>query len=500
MRQNSVSQLPIQLQPQTFEINACVICKDDDRRLKWIQALLNRFIQVYGISQSGYRVFSKKDPLGTILEAGELPKQVDVILFHSSDAALWENSQIKGRSHFEFNAPGTPPVRAEVTRILRQTAPAFTIQASDIDQLADYVTQTRSSLPLMCCPQLEALPALLSLCQAHLQIQGQSESAESLHWVDALDLTDLAPQRLDQLRQVLVTEWQLFTGHSLPTAIDGLLDAISQPRQAIAPTLVAAAYASLTELNSFAAESSLDSADELPSEPAGETKTILAVRGNVASSAVASTLSTLLHLPQKVLDSDYPPRDWQFFRQAILVLAESQVMSTLARFRAQGFSGSVLVISNQPFDQIKRNYRVLRFGQGSHDAFAAPWLISSLLEKASQLVPMEPENLEFLQNEIAAPRDLYDEKIAPCLHDLKAAGSEQRDQIEEIVEQVRARTPVACHAIVTIANEQKQVQQHLQSALAMMENPQEYEQGRYRLEKAFDAWHERVTLVTEIPV
>jgi hypothetical protein len=499
MRQNSVSQLPSQLQPQTFGITACVICKDDDRRLKWIQTLWNKFVQVYGISQSGYRVFSSEDPLGTILEAGELPEQVDVILFHSSDATLWENSPLKGRYHFEFNAPGTPPIRVEVTRILRQTAPAFTIQASDIDQLADYITQNRSSLPLMCCPPLEALPALLSLCEAYLQIQGQSESAESLHWIDALGLADHL-QRLDQLRQVLVTEWQLFTEHSLPTAIDGLLDAISQPKQAIAPTLVAAAYASLTELDLFADESFFESSDESPAEIAGATKTILAVKGNVASSAVASTLSTLLALPQQVLDLNDPPDDWQFFRQAILVLAESQVMSILARFRSQGFSGSVLVVSNQPFDQIKRNYRVLRFGQGSHDAFAAPWSLSSLLEKASQLVPMEPENLEFLQNEIAAPKDLYDEKIAPCLHDLKAVGSEQRDQIEEIVEQVRARTPVACHAMVTIADEQKQVQQHLQSALAMMENPQEYDQGRYRLEKAFDAWHERVTLVTEIPV
>lgn len=496
-----MSQLLSQLQKQNVGITACVICKDEDRRLKWIHSLLSRFIQVYGISQSGYRAFSSEDLQGTILEAGELPEQVDVILFHSSDAALWENSPLKGQYNFEFNAPGTPPVRAEVTQILRQTAPAFTLQSSDIDQLADYITQNRSNLPIMCCPPLEALPALLSLCQAYLLTQGQSELAEPLYWLEALDLANLDPQRLDKLRQVLAAEWQLFTGRSLTAAMEGLLDAISRPRQTIAPTLVAAAYASLTDLELFAAESLLELSDELsPVEMAGATKTILAVGGNVASSAVASTLATLLHLPQQVLDSNHPPRDWQFLRQAILVLAENQVMSTLALFRAQGFSGSVLVISNQPFAQIKRNYRVLRFGQGSHDAFEAPWSFSSLLDRVSQLVPMEPENLEFLQNEIAAPKDLYDEKIAPCLQNLRAAGSEQRDQIEEIVEQVRARTPVACHAMVTIANEQKQVQQHLQSALAMMENPQQYDQGKYRLEKAFDAWHERVTLVTELPV
>ncbi len=480
---------------------ACVIC-EGNRGSEWAKLLTKRFSKIYVVAASSdCRLFFPNSKQGKSIPCNQLPSLIDVVVFHTGNENLWRKLKLKTQYTFEFNAVGSPGIRKgeEVHRIQRQTSP-LDVYDDDVEELFEYVAENRSLLPKMCFPQPEVLPAIVSLCQECLTIQNQAKTDDPLYWLEALDcLQDGKPdwQQFTRLQQALIQESELIGASDMPSAaISQLLEILSRPKQLSDRSAITAASSDLAVELGVSVESA---SVELPPF---EAKTILALKGSPASIAVATVLSSMLDVPRQIIDSVNQPIDWKPLRQTILVIAENQIVSTLANFRSKGFSGAVLVVSGKPFDQIKRNYRVLRFGQGSHDAFEAPWSISSLLMKASQLVPLEPENLRFLQNEIVAPKYLYEEKIAPCLQQLRASkyGSQSLVKVEEVVEQVRAKTPVACHAVVTIADEQKQVQQHWQSAVVMMKNPLQYSQGIQRFEKAVDAWKERVTLVTELPV
>lgn len=485
---------------------ACVIC-EGDRGSEWAKLLTKHFRKVYVISSnSNCSVFSPDSKQGKSIPCKQLPSLIDVVLFHTGNENLWFKSKLKTRYTFEFNKVGSPCTRQgeKIYSIQRQTCP-FDIYESDIEELFEYIVGSRKLLPTMCFPRLEVSPAIFSLCQEYLVAQDKSEVVQSLHWLEVLDcLQDAIPnqQRLHKLQQDLTREWKLVASDDhLSTSLSKLLEAISQPESVISLPVVTDAYSVLASKLALPTVELLH--QSLPAKlPPFEAKTILALKGNPASMAVADVLSRLLCIPRQIINPANQLLDWKSLRRSILVLAESQVVSKLANLRSQGFSGAVLVVSTQPFAQIKRNYRVLRFGQGSHDAFEQPWSLSSLLAKAIELVPMEPENLQFLQNEIKAPEHLYEQKIEPSLKRLREPDGSPKNLVEAeaVVEQVRAATPVACHAMVTIAGEQKQVQQHLQAALTMLEDHGQYWQGIQRLEKAFEAWRERVTLVTEVPV
>jgi hypothetical protein len=479
-----------------------VIC-EGDRGLEWGRLLARQFSKVYVIaSKSSCSLFHSSTQHYKSVPCEQLPSFVDVVLFHTGNENLWRNFGLDTKYTFEFNKIGSPSIRKQedVHPIQRQTLP-LDIYDDDIEELFEYVAKSRSLLPTMCFPQPEALPAIFTLCQAYLTIKERVKVVNPLYWLEALDcLQDGKPDRqgVIRFRQALTCELGLIgADDDLYYALYQLLETISQINQLINLSIITDAYFALAERLGI---SSIEvTSVEIPFT---NMKAILCFTGSPAGMTVATVLSTLLDIPKQAIDSSNCHPDWQALRETILVLSESQVVSTLANCRSKGFSGAVLVVSGKSFQKIKRNYRVLRFGEGSHNTFEQPWSLSSLLEKVSDLVPMEPENLRFLQNEINASAYLYEEKVAPSLKRLKTLDNKLQSlvEVQEAVKAMTTETPVACHAMVTIGNEKKQVQQHLQIALEMLEDHKRYQQGIQHLEKAFEAWRERIALVTEVPI
>jgi hypothetical protein len=488
---------------------ACVIARDE-RGDKLANLLLEHFSEVYVMaSLTDCRKFLPGDDSGRLWPSRRMPPQVDVLLFHSGDAALWQASHIQATHIFEFNTPGSPAQRSQHIRpILRATAPHFAIAPRDIAELYSYVSGTRSSPPSMCFPAPALLPALWILCQGYrAAVTQQPAVSQSSWWLQGLDSPRASQvNHLEQLHR----EWEI--AGLLQTAvepIDRLLQAIvppSAPANAVTPGLVEAAQQALAMYSSFADPIVGRSGDPSSTWETAEAEDqmIVAIRGQSPATATATVLATMLHCNLRLLNST-TETDLKaiapYFKLAvpsILVLTDSQ-MAQLPILRLQGFRGAVLVVSAEPFAILKQKHRILRFGQGSHDTFEAPWLLESLRDRATQLVPLEPENLRLLQNELKESERLYESQILPCLERLQKSAASELDtkKITEIVSRLVATTPLACHEEVTIDDNSEPLLQHLELGVKELQTPSLRSQGIERLNAGFELWHRLVSSTGE---
>ena len=473
-------------------LTACVICRDNRNSL-WAKALLNNFAEVYIIaSNSDYRKFNHSDTEGVIIPKSKLPTFIDAIFFHSSDEQLWRSCNLNSQHIFEFNTPGNPEVKEGILPILRPTAPNFAIKLQDIEEIADYVTGKSLSLPLICCKTLELLPALSLLSQTYLAVYSQQQEVwHPSWWLNGLGISEYSQKQADYLINLLDSEWQITRRNNsdkqdVATLIHHIASSTLSEKQ-INPNIVVAADQVLnTQL-------CLQSIDLVVRKIKSQFNTILAFRDSLTSVATASVISTLNNIPTLFIDENEHLHKSKAFKQSVIIMAENQ-LKHLPMLRVENFSGAVLVLTATPFSLLKQQYRVLRFGHGSHDCFGSSWVLPDLLNKIAELVPLEPENLKLLQKELQAMQKIRNNQITSCLENIKYLKnlSHEDDQrikdIENASEQWRADARVACHTVVKIGNERQQLQQHFHPALnnlSIQDNEQRY-QAISRLEEAFN--------------
>ncbi|MEM7064351.1 MAG: hypothetical protein AAF572_14445 [Cyanobacteria bacterium P01_B01_bin.77] len=459
----------------------CIIC-NDARAKKWgfILAQSGRFSRIYLVlSEYDFQEISSESTDGSLIEEDQLPNAFDGILFHSSNHSLWQSLDITAKYIFEFNTPGDPKKREGVLPILRQTAPYFNIKQQDIRELSDYITEQRKQLPLCCTKivQPQVLPGLACLFQLYFEqlekgnqaiqpsffheVWGQQSGAEIAYgsfqkWVN-------------QLTEEWKYQWRLLDNASVSkNSIDDFLKAVLTDSPSITPDLINQTYHDLRDKLGLQLKT-----NDLSFKQPEEIKSVISLIGSPASHALAKVLSAVWQVPQLSLTLNQDNVQ-NMQRDALLVLDESQVHD-LKQMRLWGFAGAVLVISKEPFHNLKQRHRVLRFGQGSHKSFPAPWNLQDLLQDLEDMIPLAPENLQFLQQELKASQKLCSSHINPALQCLKHLDSLDGiiknviEELEEIVSKIRTDLPVACHATIIIkthhGKEQCQIQEHFHAAL-----------------------------------
>ncbi|MFB2979569.1 hypothetical protein [Microseira sp. BLCC-F43] len=216
------------------------------------------------------------------------------------------------------------------------------------------------------------------------------------------------------------------------------------------------------------------------------------------ANSVATVVATLLGIERMGLQQPIGKAKVKFPKQSVLVLSCEQI-SRLAELRLHGFDGAVLVLASESFDALGAKHPILLWGQGSHDACTYPWKLPDLLEKVAELVPMEPENLKMLQKELKAADRWFQRRVIPCLRKLaKKQGNGAVDakalrSLTTIIEQLRADTPVACHAVVEVGGYSAQIQQHFQTLLEQMGQPDNYDDTQIvLLREVFTKWRDLV--------
>lgn len=228
---------------------------------------------------------------------------------------------------------------------------------------------------------------------------------------------------------------------------------------------------------------------------------------SVVALAAATAISTLLDIDQILLmtygqknQDDLTEAPVKLPKQSVLVLSQAQI-NQLAGLRLRGFSGAVLVLSTEPFHALKAKYKILRWGQGSHEACQSPWELSALIEAVTELVPLEPENLKMLQKELKAPERWFQRQVVPCLKRLEKQQGNLADRkryqarqdaiasLSTIIEKLRSDTPVVCHAVVEIAGRSAQIQQHFQILIEAIAQSQADDATQIALlRQVFEQW------------
>jgi hypothetical protein len=492
-----------------FDLTVVVIC-NDERGDTLVNLLVDKVANLYLLKKGQCRLFNSEDPVGLSIPRNQLPPKADATLYHYTDTKLWKQVSIDSRFTFEFNTPGQPEAREGVLPIFRQTFPYFDIRPSDIDELLEFVQGKRRELPQICQPTIQLkrdlLPAVDMLCQHSLAPSTTTVHLEavSLWWRQKLDIG--ANKQLDEpdRKHILHQLKQEGADDELIQLIVSLLglnpeiEAGGEAGSISSTDITASIKAVFRQVRAILGGSQPPLLESLTR--AGEvSRPVLAIPGSHLSSVATSVLSDCLNLPKFSLIPDSVTSLALPLQTSLLVLFEYQV-SELAKLRAKGFSGPVLVLTYDTFAILKRKHRVLRFGQGSHDALTIPFSLTDLITKAQALVPMEQENLRFLQNELDAVDQLYRREIKPSLDklELEQASSEASlEKVTTLIETLRSKTPVACHTVVTIGTESLQIQQHLRQALKQLKHPAaqkitDQENPLAYLKTAFEYWRELV--------
>lgn len=500
-----------------FNLKVIVIC-NDGRNDTLVKLLQHQVTELYMLKAGRCKKFTPDDPDGLSMPRNQLPITVNALLFHSTDLKLWKDVQIKAEYTFEFNTPGSPLPKENVLPIYRQTFPYFAITPNDVDELLSYISG-RHTFPSMCQPPftLDILPAMLTLCQFYLdRVTKEAIIDEKVTqpewWLSSLGLLQQDEKQLNPLTyhsalKKLKAEWENLNAAPVTHNCSGRFvkslvieqseycEVVTQPVQY---QTVVDVYNELTialspQVSSRAVAASVDS-DEIPS-----INIIVAIKGSFAAIAAATVITETLRAKAsdvrlKMLEPEDPKVEDTFPKNSILILADFQVAS-LPALRLQGFAGAVLVLSRDSFSNLKRKYRVLRFGQGSHDALTILFTLPDLLVKAQNLVPMELENLRFFQNELKAIDKIYQKRILPILTQLEqpALNLEVTTQeISTLIEQMRTETPVACHTVVTINHQPLQIQQHLRQALDTLQKQGEVNSKISYWKAIFEQWYKLV--------
>jgi hypothetical protein len=223
-----------------------------------------------------------------------------------------------------------------------------------------------------------------------------------------------------------------------------------------------------------------------------QSQPIVIISGNPLNAAIAAVIPLFLDAEIISLSPAQLTTQPKIPTRAILILNDTQI-SHLPNLRLHGFAGAVLSIATNPHHNPSQKHRILRWGQDSHATFTAPYSLPELLDSIANLVPLEPENLKMLQTELTAPKRWFQSRIIPALKELTQDPTDT-SKIAQIVSEIRAKTPVACHASIEIAGETAQIQQHFTYILKDLSSPPLCSDRTSdlldKLRQTFDRWRE----------
>ncbi|HAX78042.1 MAG TPA: hypothetical protein DCY88_20025 [Cyanobacteria bacterium UBA11372] len=221
------------------------------------------------------------------------------------------------------------------------------------------------------------------------------------------------------------------------------------------------------------------------------------------ANAAATVVSTLLGIEKSWLQTPGSEGKVKYPKQSVLILSTEQI-SRLAELRWHGFDGAVLVLGSESFEALGAKHPILLWGQGSHDVCTYAGKLPDLLQKVAELVPMEPENLKMLQKELKAANQWFQRRVIPCLRKLEkmpqngAWDAKALASLATIIEQLRAHTPVACHAVVEVGGYSAQIQQHFQILLEQMSQADTCDRTQIvLLREVFAKWRDLVVKAGE---
>jgi hypothetical protein len=223
-----------------------------------------------------------------------------------------------------------------------------------------------------------------------------------------------------------------------------------------------------------------------------QSQQIVIISGNPLNAAIAAVIPLFIDTEVVSLSPAQLTAQPKIPTRAILILNDTQI-AHLPNLRLHGFAGAVLSIATNPHHNPSQKHRILRWGQDSHATFTTPYSLPELLDSIANLVPLEPENLKMLQTELTAPKRWFQSRIIPALKELTQDPTDT-SKIAQIVSEIRAKTPVACHASIEIAGETAQIQQHFTYILKDLSSsplsPDRTNDLLGRLRQTFDRWRE----------
>jgi hypothetical protein len=186
----------------------------------------------------------------------------------------------------------------------------------------------------------------------------------------------------------------------------------------------------------------------------------------------------------------------------ILLLPEEHLFNYLPRFRLNGYSGAVVVLSFKSFPALRQCYPILNAQHGSHTAWGPPWEISTLLEQITNLYPINPGNFENLQKVLHLRITSCDTDIASLLRhlqDLEQNYSQTTlSRINESFCTLLDQTVTARHKLLTFNDDTTSIAGHFSRLVQAIDQAQTItpEQAD-RLRIVFKTWQEDVHRTAE---
>jgi len=152
--------------------------------------------------------------------------------------------------------------------------------------------------------------------------------------------------------------------------------------------------------------------------------------------------------------------------ESVLILVESQIPQ-LSRLRRQNFVSPVIIISSVPLASLlKKHHYILKYGTSSTEVWQSPWQLNDLLSKLTKLKPLSPGNLNLLKQEMQAASEKVDRELESVLIQIENLNSQNPDlpnqlnQIQQTVENLFSKTPLARHVLIELEGHSTATIQH----------------------------------------
>jgi hypothetical protein len=199
-----------------------------------------------------------------------------------------------------------------------------------------------------------------------------------------------------------------------------------------------------------------------------ELKTVVALADDSEAIPALVTVQvlSLFDIEKRVLTAKDIYMAGELPRESVLLLVENQIRR-LSVLRRHNFVGAVVILSSMPFASLlKKHHYILRYGASSSAAWQSPWQLADLLSKLTKLKPLSPGNLNLLKQEMQAASERIDKELESVLIYLEKLNPNSPDfpnqlnHIENTVENLFSKTPLARHVLIELEGHSTATIQH----------------------------------------
>lgn len=187
-------------------------------------------------------------------------------------------------------------------------------------------------------------------------------------------------------------------------------------------------------------------------------QTAIAINNGEQTIVALATIQvlSLFGFKSHILSSQAIEHPLNFPDESVLILAESQIPQ-LSLLRQQKFVGGVVIISSVPLASLlKKHYYILRYGTNSSVAWQFPWLLPDLLSKLTKLKPLSQGNINLFKQEMEAVNERVDRELESVLIEIERLHPQnpyfvnQLNYIQQTVENLFSKTPLARHVLIEL--------------------------------------------------